>query len=235
VSSPPDRSVPSVSSASSGAPDPSLQARFTLSSRALRFRVAAGDESGFAVSRRIGIGGGIFKASIVPPVGALITLHERYATSQGAAIIEAEVIAAVSEPSLDGQEPGFVARFESIRVEGPEASLSGFLVSLEPAYQPETSANAGGQGASANLFRPSRPFGTAELLRAHHTLHRTAEAAEWDDGLEEIDLASISGSVEPTPAAALPAAPSMDRDELAPAKRPGLLGRLFGRRGRKDP
>jgi|GEM_PF-3155053 len=231
---------------------PNQEPTYLLASRALRFRVLLGDESGFAVTQRVGIGGAIFKASIVPPVGSKVRLVERYAAPGADGHIDAEVIAITPEPTLDGGEPGFCAVFQRFTVRGPETNLIDFVHQLEPGYLAPDRRDASSLRGDTiesieelsrgvcTRFAPGAPFSTGPILKAAGLVETNADA--WDEGLEEIDLGIALGraltpaaQVHPLPPPAAPAAPSPEPPE-APRGRRGItafLGNLF-RRAKDD-
>lgn len=233
---------------------PQQEPPFSLASRSLRFRVLFGDDLGFAVTHRVGIGGAVFKASIVPPVGSRVRLVERYAAAGSDGHIEAEVIAVIPEPTLDGAEPGFCAVFQRFTVHGSKEHLLDFLYQLDPGYVSARRYGAGDFGeevfeavqdplrGACTRFSPTLPFARAPILQAAGLAESQTDS--WDEGLEEIDLGivlavpttppAVAGAAAP-PKPAPPATQPAAAPDIAPRKRgfSALLGSLF-RRGRGD-
>jgi hypothetical protein len=228
---------------------------FVLSPRALRFRIVVGDETGYAVTRFVGLGGAVLKASVVPPVGATVRLIERYGVRGADVHIDAEVIAAIPEPDLSGREPGFCATFSRITMRGDSRQLLDFIELLEPGY----GRRSGGRDriepcddairGQCTAFTPRAPWATDPLLEAAG-LAAPAEV-DWDDGLEHLDLdlgrtpahtpVAESARGTSTPAPPTPSAPPGTPPPApppAPRRRGGLgglLGGLFGRTRSDDP
>lgn len=229
-------------------PPPEAPPTFVLSSRALRFRVVAGDETGYAVTRFVGLGGAVLKASVVPPVGARIRLMERYGVRGVDVHIDAKVIAAIPEPDLSGRDPGFCVSFDRITVRGDRQQLLDFIEVLDPGY----AHRHPGRDDIAPCDDPIQGQRTAFIPRIHRDPRTVLEAAGltppsddvWDDGLEHIafdvgvtppPVADSTQHPEPLPAAAAPetAARATPPETRRRGGLGGLLGGLFGR-GRSD-
>jgi hypothetical protein len=187
-------------------PNPQRRIPFSLASRGLRFRVLVGEDSGYAVTRRVGIGGAVLRASVIPAVGTHVRLLERYGSPGADAWIDAEVVGVIPEPSLDGTEPGFVAEFRAITVRGSEHHLLEFIHSLEPGYwQGRRREDALGRGdmisaatddsrGHCTRFTPATRWALAPLFHAAGIGQQGGQDLSWDDGLEEIDLAGELGA-----------------------------------------
>jgi hypothetical protein len=236
-------------------PTPSRRIPFALASRSLRFRVLVGDDSGYAVTRRIGLGGAIFRASIVPPIGTRIRLLERYGAPGADACIEADVVAVIPEPSLDGTEPGFVAEFRDIMVRGGEKNLVEFIHMLEPGYLTGVRGNDARQRGdvvstrdddargTCGHFAPGARWAVAPLLHAAGIGQHAGQDLAWDDGLEEVDLTDELGASmtpvadpltapRPTAPPPQPTSPASAGDPPVPRRKrgiTGIFGSLFGK------
>lgn len=226
---------------------------FVLSSRALRFRVVAGDETGYAVTRLVGLGGAVLKASVVPQVGTRVRLIERYGARGADVHVDAEVVATIPTADLSGREPGFCAAFRQITMRGDERHLMEFIATLEPGYSRLARPSDRFEPCDdpirgpCSAYTPSVPFSTQPLLEAAGLDEGPVD--DWDDGLEHVDLdLEPTIGTAPTPAAPLDAPLPAAASTTGPAARPGgaheapaprrrgftgLLGGLFGR-GRDD-